>query len=73
MSSNWTKRHGTHLNVIYIIELLLFSVMNIFVLNITYVRTYPTTFRFICRTAVPSESVCYGSILRLYPSQIAVL
>ena len=31
MSSNRTRRHGIHLNVIYTIELLLFSVINIFI------------------------------------------
>ena len=78
MSSNRTKRHGIHLNVIhvYIIELLLFSVINIFIYNqcediSNDVSVYLSNCGSIAETT--SDSVCYGSIYRLYPGKIAIL
>ena len=78
MSSNRTKRHGNHLNVIYIIELLLFSVINIFVFKYNLcedisndLSAYLSNCGSIVETA--SDSVCYGSIFRLYPGKIAIL
>ena len=78
MSSNMTKRHGIHLNIIYIIELLLFSIMNIFVFKYKLcedisndVSVYLSNCGSIVETA--SDSVCYGSIFRLYPDKIAIL
>ena len=77
MSSNRTKRHGIHLNVIYIIELLLFSIINIFVFKYNLfedifndVSVYLSNCGSIVETA--SDSVCYGSIFRLYPGKIAI-
>ena len=78
MSSSRTKRHGIHLNIVYIIELLVFSVINIFVLiynlceDITNdVSVYLSNCGSNVETA--SDSVCYGSIFRLFPGKIAIL
>ena len=78
MSSNRTKRHGIHQNVIYIIELLLFSVINIFVFKYNLcedisndVSVYFSNCGSVVETAL--DSVCYGSIYRLYPGKIAIL
>ena len=72
MSSNRTKRHGIRLHVIYIIELLLFSVINISVFKYNLcedisndVSAYLSNCGSIVETA--SDSVCYGSIFRLHP------
>ena len=78
MSSNRTKRHGNHLNVIYIIELLLFSVKNIFVFKYNLCEDIANDFSAYlsnCGSIVEttSDSVCYGSIFRLYPGKIAIL
>ena len=74
MSSNRTKRHGIHLNVICIIELLLFSVINMFVFKYNPCEGISNEFSVylsncgsIMETA--SDSVCYGSIFRLYPGK----
>ena len=78
MSSNRTKRHGINLNVIYIIEILLFSVINIFVFKYNVfqdiynsVLVYFSNCGSVVETA--SDSVCFGSIFRLYPGKIAIL
>ena len=78
MSLNTTKRHGIHLNVVNIIELLLFSVINIFVFKYNLcedifndVLVYLSNCSSVVET--PSDSVCYGSIFRLYPGKIAIL
>ena len=78
MSSNRTKRHEIYLNVIYIIEFLLFSVINIFVLKYNLcedisndVSVYLSNCSSIVDTA--SDSVCCGSIFRLYSGKTAIL
>ena len=77
MSSNRTKRYGIHLNVIYIIELLLFSVTNIIVFKYNLYEDIPndalvylSNWGSIIET---SDSVCYSSTFRLYPGKIAIL
>ena len=81
MSSNRTKRHGNHLNVIYIIELLLFSDI---IFSYKYICKYNlcedisndvSAYLSNCGSIVEtaSDSVCYGSIFRLYPGKIAIL
>ena len=68
MSLNRNKRYGNHLNVIYIIEFLLFSVINIFVFKyylsadiFNDVLVYSTKCGSVVETA--STYVCYSSIL----------
>ena len=70
LQSNRMSSNGIHLNVIYIIELLLFSVINIFVFKYNLcedisndVSVYLSNCGSIVETA--SDSVCYGSIFRL--------
>ena len=71
MSSNRTKRQGIHLNVIYIIELLLFTVMNKYVFKYNLcedISNYVSVYLSNCGSTVEtaSDSVCYGSTFRLY-------
>ena len=78
MSSNRSKRHGIHLHVIYIYELSLLSVIIIFVIKYNLcedisndISVYLSNWGSIVETA--SDSVCYGSIFRVYPGKIAIL
>ena len=71
MSLNRTKQHGIHLNVIYIVEISLFSAINIFVFTYNLckdisndVSVYLSNCGSVVGTA--SDSVCYGSIFKLY-------
>ena len=78
MSSNRTKRHCIHLNIIFITELLLFSDINIFVFEYNLcedisidISVHLSNCGSVVETAL--DYVCYGSIFRLYPGEIAIL
>ena len=68
MSSNRTKLHGIHLNVIYISVLLSFSVINVFKYFLCEDisrddKSYSMPCGLIVETS--SDHICYGSIFRL--------
>ena len=78
MSSNRTKRHEIYLNVIYIIEFLLFSVINIFVFKYNLcedISNDVSVYLSDCGSIVDiaSDSVCCGSIFRLFSGKTAIL
>ena len=72
-----TKWHGIHLNLLCIIVLLLFSVINTFIFKYNLfedishdVLFYLTYCGSVIETAL--DYVCYGSIFRLYPGKIEI-
>ena len=75
-SSNMTKWHGIHLNLLCIIVLLLFSVINTFIFkfNIFEDISHDVFYLTYCGSVIETASdyVCYGSIFRLYPGKIQI-
>ena len=78
-SSNMTKRHWIHLNLLCIIVLLLFSVINIFVFKYNLCEdihvSHDVLFHLTnCSSVVETASdyVCYDSVFRLHPGKIEI-
>ena len=66
MSSNRTKRHGIHLNVIYIIELLLFTVINLFAFKYNLCGDISNDVSVIYRTAVQIVETASDNVMVLF-------